>query len=130
LSYFVEKYNLHKNVFFHGALSSSEVKDYMGKADILLLSSVCEGIANVVIEAMALNVPVISTCAGGMGEVIIDGHNGILVDCYDQNAIISGIERILNDRELSIKMCENARNTIKDSYTIKNQTEIYLKEYN
>ena len=56
------------------------VKELIKNADILLLSSVEEGIANVVLEAMALGTLVVSTECGGMNEVIKNNENGFLVD--------------------------------------------------
>lgn len=71
--------NLEKEVRFLEELSFEDVKEEIKKADVLLLPSVEEGIANVVLEAMALGTLVVTTNCGGMNEVITDGKNGFLV---------------------------------------------------
>lgn len=66
-------------VELRGPVTFSEVEKLMRKADLLLLPSVEEGIANVVLEAMAMGTPVIATNCGGMNEIIRDGENGWIV---------------------------------------------------
>ncbi|NNK71725.1 MAG: glycosyltransferase family 4 protein, partial [Flavobacteriaceae bacterium] len=74
---------LEEQVNFLPLLPINETKALITSADVLLLPSVEEGIANVVLEAMALGTLVISTDCGGMKEVIQDGKNGFLVPLRD-----------------------------------------------
>ena len=50
----------------------------MRESDCLILPSVQEGISNVVLESMAIGLPIISSDCGGMKEIINDGRNGFL----------------------------------------------------
>ncbi len=59
--------------------SQNEVYDKMNEADMLLMPSLEEGIANVAVEAMALGLPVISTTCGGMEELITNEETGWLI---------------------------------------------------
>lgn len=129
MKFFVDTFNLNKYVIFHGALANSEVKKMMQKADIFLLTSVCEGIANVALEAMAHSLPVVSTKAGGMDEVISNGFNGLLVDCYDYFAIESALEKLIFDLPLRKKLSTNALNTIHEHFIIKKQINKFIEEY-
>ena len=63
----------------------------MRSFDVLLLPSLNEGIANVVLEAMAIGVPVISTDCGGMSEVVILDTTGWLLPVRDSKAIAKGL---------------------------------------
>ncbi|WP_053977518.1 glycosyltransferase [Mangrovimonas xylaniphaga] len=74
--------------------SYEAVQHLIGRADLLLLPSVKEGIANVVLEAMALGTLVVSTNCGGMAEVIRDGENGFLVPIRDSQAIAEAVMRV------------------------------------
>ena len=75
------------------------------------------GLANVVLEAMALGTLVISTNCGGMDEVIIDNENGFLVPIRNSEAMASALKRI---SELPLptyqKMATRARNTIEEQH--------------
>ena len=55
--------------------------------DLLILPSLNEGIANVVLEAMALGIPVISADCGGMSEVVLPNETGWLVPVRDSEAM-------------------------------------------
>ncbi len=86
--------NCKDQITFIGKLPFDEVKDLIKNADILLLSSVEEGIANVVLEAMALGTLVISTDCGGMSEVVIENETGYLVPSRNPEAIADKLKSI------------------------------------
>lgn len=130
IKFFIEKNGLQSVIFLHGALSYSEVLTLLNSSDIFLLSSVCEGIANSVLEAMFHSMPVVSTRIGGIEEVVKDGYNGILTESYDSSAIKSGLEKVLVNRELRETLGKNAHTTIKDQFLLDRQIKIFLEEYN
>lgn len=68
-------------------LSHKDVLKEIEQHDVLLLPSVEEGIANVVLEAMATGTPVISSDVGGMKEIVANGINGYLVPPRDVNSM-------------------------------------------
>ncbi|MGC8979219.1 glycosyltransferase [Caldisericum sp.] len=70
---------------------------YMSKASVFVLSSIYEGLANVLIEALALGVPVVSTdCPSGPREVLEDGKYGKLVPVSDVEALKNAIIETLS----------------------------------
>jgi glycosyltransferase involved in cell wall biosynthesis len=90
--------NLATDVFWIKGLPYQEVEAQMLMHDVLVLPSVEEGIANVVLEAMQMGLPVVSTNCGGMDEVISHGKNGYLIPVRKPEAIA---EAILSVKELS-----------------------------
>jgi glycosyltransferase involved in cell wall biosynthesis len=109
---------LENNVDFINFLPFDNVLKTISSADILLLPSVEEGIANVVLEAMASGTIVLSTNCGGLNEVIVDGHNGFLTPIRNAAAMankILEIEKLTNDQKLIIK--QNARTTIENQHS-------------
>lgn len=95
-----------------------QIVDKIQNADILLLPSLEEGIANVVLEAMALGTLVISTDCGGMQEVIKDGENGYVVPVRSAKAIAN---TLLGVRKLSLadynEMTKKARLTVEKQHS-------------
>jgi len=79
----------------------------------LLMPSVQEGIANVVLEAMALQTMVLSTDCGGMNEVISHGENGFLIPTRNPEAIANTITKIMTlSDEAQLKITNKALKTI------------------
>jgi len=83
---------------------------YVAKADIFACSSLYEGLSNVILEALALGKPVISTDhKHGANEIIEDGKNGILVPIRDPQKMAEAILKVLEDAELRRNLEEEAR---------------------
>jgi colanic acid/amylovoran biosynthesis glycosyltransferase len=105
-------------VSFTAAVPFAEVIQAIHQADVLLLPSVEEGIANVVLEAMALGTLVVSTDCGGMRKVITDGHNGFLVPVRNPAAMAAVLQRV---SKLSTSDYQSltlaARQTIEERFT-------------
>jgi glycosyltransferase involved in cell wall biosynthesis len=118
LLYQVHDLNLQDEVCLSEQQYFETVKRMMQNADILLLPSVEEGIANVVLEAMALGTLVLSTNCGGMAEVIADSQNGFIVPIRNSEAIAKAVMHIAAlslERKLEILQC--AQNTIVEQHT-------------
>jgi glycosyltransferase involved in cell wall biosynthesis len=82
--------------FVHFAGVSSNVEAWMQSAGIFVLASQFEGFPNVLIEAMAMGAPVISTdCRNGPSEIITDSVDGCLVPVGDVNQLASAIAGLI-----------------------------------
>ncbi len=84
---------------------------YMSKASLLVLSSVWEGFGNVLVEAMAAGIPVLSTnCPSGPAEILAYGKYGQLVSVGDIDNIANWIENILTINQDTSKLQLRANN--------------------
>ena len=87
--------------------------------DCMVMSSINrEGIPRAVVEAMAQDVPVVVTDAGGMPELVHDGHNGLMVPANDPSALANALVKIYEEPLLRKRLAENARSTIKEKFNI------------
>ena len=88
---------------------------FMAAADVFVLSSLWEGFANVIVEAMACGAPVVATdCPHGPAEIIVDGESGLLVPSGDADAIGRAIRRVLTDAGLRSSLATNGRRRARD----------------
>ncbi|MDR6966996.1 colanic acid/amylovoran biosynthesis glycosyltransferase [Flavobacterium arsenatis] len=118
LTYLVNTLNLQEEVLLSGKMPFFKVQESMRNADVLLLPSLEEGIANVVLEAMQLGTLVISTDCGGMDEVIENGQNGFIVPTRNPQQMSDSILKIAQlPHEEKQSMMEQAKITIEQQHT-------------
>ncbi|MCB2231502.1 glycosyltransferase family 4 protein [bacterium] len=90
-------------------------------ADMLLNPSLSEGLPNIVLEGMALRVPVIATDVGGVPELIENGVSGVLTPPSDPAALAAAILRMAGDTELQRRIAETALETIRTTFSFERQ---------
>lgn len=93
--------NVSDDVIFAGQQPQSMIREYLSIADLLLLPSQSESFGLVALEAMACEVPVISTRVGGLPELVEDGATGFLFPVGDVNAMAAGAIRLLSNQTLT-----------------------------
>jgi glycosyltransferase involved in cell wall biosynthesis len=71
-----------------------------------------DGIPNVLVEAMAMELPVISTDISGIAELIENRANGLLVSQKDARALAAAVEELLVDADLRLRLGKAARTTV------------------
>lgn len=95
---FVEKIGIREYVVFEGL--TAKVEDILNKSDIFILTSDWEGLPLSVLEAMACGLPIVSTKAGGVVDILNEGENCILTEIGDQKALTQAILKLAAHREL------------------------------
>jgi len=91
----IKRYGLSDKVRITGWISSNQVRNEILNAKALVLPSFAEGLPVVIMEAMALRRPVISTYIAAIPELVITGENGFLFPAGDVNALADTLERFL-----------------------------------
>jgi O-antigen biosynthesis protein len=102
----IKQLKLEDRVSLPGFINS---KDYLSLTDLLILPSESEGRPNIVLESLAMGVPVVASSVGGVPELIQDGYNGYLCQSGNVNDFVERIEQIINNRKLHLEMSKNAR---------------------
>lgn len=89
--------NLYKRVKFVTNINQNELCEYYNAADVLALSSVREGMPNVVLESIACGTPVVATNVGGVSEVLNE-NCGIIIQNRDLNELVAAIKETLGGK--------------------------------
>jgi glycosyltransferase involved in cell wall biosynthesis len=82
---------------------------FIAQADVFALSSHYEGFGNVLIEAMALGVPVVATASAGTRDIVESESTGLLVNSHTVDGFATALGRVLDNRELRDAMSRAAR---------------------
>ncbi|MGE5943263.1 MAG: glycosyltransferase family 4 protein [Flavobacteriales bacterium] len=94
LLYLIHDLDLEQNISLTGKMPQDEVYKHVQQADVLLMTSIEEGLANVAVEAIALGTPVISTDCGGMNELITHEVTGWLVPVGQEERLAEQIIKV------------------------------------
>ena len=93
----VQQKQLEKQVTFWGF--QADIPGMLAQLDIVVVPSLQEPFGKIVIEAMAMQKPVVATNVGGIPEIVMDEHTGLLVPPQDAWALCQALERLLLNRE-------------------------------
>lgn len=96
-------------VTFTGGVPKSDVPGLLGRADVFLNTSDVDNAPVSVTEAMACGLCVVSTDAGGLGDLVADGEDALLVRRDDPVAMAAAVERLLEDPDLAARLSAAAR---------------------
>lgn len=119
-----------ENVIFCGALAHSKVLEKIKKADCLILPSVEEGLANVVLEAMAVGTRVISSDCNGMPEAISHAQEGWLFPSRNAQELFKWLQVAMHQSpEESLAMCQAGREKIRSKFLASNQINRFIQLY-
>ena len=108
---------------------ATDVVQYFSRSDLFVLPTLLEGLSNVVMEAMAAGVPVITTDIPANKELIIDGLNGFLVPPNDSSALYEKIIFVLKNQELINTITRNARAKIEQDFSAEKMVNKYSALY-
>jgi len=89
-----------------------------------------DGLPTVLLESMALGTPCISTNVTGIPEVIRDGQTGLIVPQHDAHALASGLEKLLADAALRVRLAGAARRLIENNFDTHRNTQALREIFN
>ncbi|MZH04593.1 MAG: glycosyltransferase family 4 protein [Nitrospinae bacterium] len=112
----IEKRGLEKHVSLVGFQSEENIPSWLNLADIFVLPSLLEGTPNILLEAMACKLPILTTDVGGIGSVIKDGYNGIIIPPRSESKLAEGVISLLQDPDLCQRLAVNAQSTLHSQY--------------
>jgi colanic acid/amylovoran biosynthesis glycosyltransferase len=126
----IHQLQLTNHIVLKKAMTQDALIEEMKTHDMLLLPSVEEGIANVVLEAMAMGIPVISTDCGGMSEVVIPDETGWLVPVRDADAFANAIVDVSQTSDIELqRITQNAHDYVKKHFKAEDSIEQFLEMY-
>jgi glycosyltransferase involved in cell wall biosynthesis len=111
---------LSDRTLFPGRLE--EVRPWLSAMDIYLMTSEFEGLPIAMLEAMSMELPVVATAAGGIGEVIRDGKDGFLAPVAEHEQLLQPLTQLLENESLRHEIGAVARRRAQDAFSIERMT--------
>jgi glycosyltransferase involved in cell wall biosynthesis len=118
------------NVTFTGFLPPNRVADWYRDSDVFAFPSVNEGLARVLLEAMAAGLPVVATRSSGAEDCVTTGEDGTIVPARDAGALAEAILWHSQNREATKVMGKAARAKIEAQFTVSKYEERMIRVYN
>jgi glycosyltransferase involved in cell wall biosynthesis len=106
-----------------------DVPELLAAGTALILSSLWEGMPNVILEAMAAGLPVVATRVEGTSELVIEGRTGLLVQPQSPPELVAAIENILTEPAQARAMGHCGRERVAAEFSWKKMVERYSELY-
>jgi len=100
----------------HGPLAFSRLKELYRSSTVFCLPSIEEGFAQVLLQAMASGLPVVTTDVAGGAELVLAGENGLIVPVDDPDALADALSGLAADPDRTWEMGRAARRRIETSF--------------
>ncbi len=107
----------------------SDVAKLLREATMMALTSEHEGFPNVVLEAMAARLPVVTTPAGDAGSIVLDGVTGYVVDFTDTEVMAQRMVQLAHSCELRQSLGEAGRKRVEHFYSHEKLAERLIEIY-
>ncbi|OQK17042.1 colanic acid biosynthesis glycosyltransferase WcaL [Methyloprofundus sedimenti] len=126
----ITEYELQDRVKITGWISSEQVKSLLIESRGLVLPSFAEGLPVVIMEALALSRPVISTYIAGIPELVINGKNGWLVSAGDSDALTKAMRDLLSTEEaMLLSMGRGGYEAVNTQHNIDTEAAILARHF-
>jgi colanic acid/amylovoran biosynthesis glycosyltransferase len=110
-------------VAFEGAVNQDYIRTLYSAADLFCIPSFAEGIPVVLMEAMAMEIPCVTTRITGVPELICDGVDGLLVAPSDLEGLIEALAKLIDDEVLRERIAKAGRRRILEHYDLRRNVE-------
>ncbi|MFI3190103.1 colanic acid biosynthesis glycosyltransferase WcaL [Crenothrix sp. D3] len=127
LKNYAESLDIVAQVTFTGAVDQDHILAYYNVADMFVLPSFAEGLPVVLMEAMAMEIPCITTTITGIPELIQQGQNGLLVPASDSQSLTQAIKQLAENPALRQQLGTAGRLKVLSDYELSKNTQ-YLHE--
>ena len=107
---------IERNIVFAGLIERERIPEMLSAMDVLVHTSLREGIARVLPQALAMGKPCVSFAIDGAPEVVIPGQTGELVAAGDSAGLTDALSRLLADPDLRARLGEGGRRLVDPMY--------------
>jgi glycosyltransferase involved in cell wall biosynthesis len=123
----IEELGMKREILLPGYLENA--RRYLPKFNVLVLSSVTEGLPIVLLEAMEAGIPVVATQVGGIPEALEHGNAGVLVSRSDREPLAEGIRFVHDNPQSAANLAKRAQTVVREKYSMERTASLYQQVY-
>jgi len=121
-----ENLGIDKSVIFTGF--RADLVNIYSSLDLFLMTSIAEGLPNTVLEAMSMEVPVVSTAVDGVPELVVDGKTGFLCDIGDVDTLAKKVVELIENDPLRNSFSKAGRKRIEEKFSFERRLQL-IEDY-
>jgi colanic acid/amylovoran biosynthesis glycosyltransferase len=121
--------SLGRRLHLLGRAPEAQTISAIASADVFVLSSFMEGLPVVLLEAMALGIPVIAPALAGIPELVRHAETGMLFTVGDWTDLAASMKRLAEDDTLRTRLAENARERVRSEFDVDRAIEPLVERY-
>lgn len=114
----VDERGLNEIVYYKGPKYGNEKNAFFSNADIFVFPTYYECFPLVLLEAMQYKLPIITSCEGGIPDIVTNGENGFVCKTNDVDTTSDAIEKLLKDSGLRTQMGNNGHKLFRENFTL------------
>ena len=123
----IREHQLDNNFIFTG--KRDDIAELLSLFDLFVLPSTAEGTPMAILEAMAMEKPIIATDVGAISEQIIDNESGMLIEPKNPEQLAQSIKDLLENEDKALLLANNARIRVNKYFSVKKSSEKYKQVY-
>lgn len=112
-----------ESVIFEGGVNQDRIRTLYAAADLFCIASFAEGLPIVLVEAMAMEIPCVTTHITGIPELIRNGIDGLLVAPSDVEGLVEAVAALMDDEDLRARLARSGRARVLEHYDLRRSVE-------
>jgi glycosyltransferase involved in cell wall biosynthesis len=125
----IREAGLEDRVFLLGYADHARTLALIKSCDVFLMPSLYEGTPVAILEAMALSRPIIASRVGGIGELVEEERDALLVEAQNPDALFQAMQRLALDAKLSARLGQAARQRVMRDFSLQSQVDATRESY-
>ncbi len=106
-----------------------DIISFLRSFDLFVMPSIYEGLGTSILDAMALNIPIIASRTGGIPEIITDGQTGLLVPPANSKALANAIIKVLEEPALRKRLAAKTQKIVEEKFSLSRMVQGTLSAY-
>jgi glycosyltransferase involved in cell wall biosynthesis len=126
---YIQKLNIENKISLSKSISREKIPNWLSKIDVCVFPVIDDGCPNVILEAIQLSKPIISTNISAVSQLLTNNKNSILVEPRDSKDLAKGMQKIIKNPKLITKYSKSAQELVYTKLNVKTECGQFVQIY-